>query len=508
MYSFIDVDEYQRGKNLPSEAMSINGKYIENEIEGYRTLQVEGRELLETEVSDFQIGFQSGSKYQDKRDPVRVITVHYSLKADSPASFREKFNKLTSLLDQEQAKLIFNDEPDKYFIGTKSDVDSVDPGLLSVKSSFSFYCADPYKYSNQVKTAKNNGGKTITLVNTGNKPVPITVKAKMKSENGYIGMILEDRFYQVGNPGEVDGETKEKSVKLFDDHFTQDRGWILNNGVTPPVTHERLQVGTVGYTTENPSQNEGFVKATAYGTGNSWHGPSLTKMIPSTSGGLPTNWRAEWRFDLNTDGSPNKPVEVGHNSVTFADENDNVICSVVFEDNNPVAERSDMAIYIDNKRVWDTRETTNFYVTGRNDGGPFMVVEKIGSKITVAFSKDGLQKTFFTNKPNAKLKKVTWYCAAYQGRRAITNNNIRALNVTKHNVKYYYDIPNFLQSGDVVELIGETNELFINDIKNWDRVDIGSEVLLLPPGEHALGIAVSEFATMPDVEVTYRERWG
>lgn len=66
MYSFIDVNEYQRGKNLPSEAMSINGRYIENEIEGYRTLQVEGRELLETEVSDFQIGFQSGSKYQDK----------------------------------------------------------------------------------------------------------------------------------------------------------------------------------------------------------------------------------------------------------------------------------------------------------------------------------------------------------------------------------------------------------------------------------------------------------
>ena len=153
MYSFIDVNEYQRGKNLPSEAMSINGKYIENEIEGYRTLQVEGRELLETEVSDFQVGFQSGSKYQDKRDPVRVITVHYSLTADSPASFREKFNKLTSLLDQEQAKLIFNDEPDKYFIGTKSDVDSVDPGLLSVKSSFSFYCAVPYKYSYQVKMA-------------------------------------------------------------------------------------------------------------------------------------------------------------------------------------------------------------------------------------------------------------------------------------------------------------------------------------------------------------------
>ena len=72
MYSFIDVDEYQRGMLLPSEAMNINGKYIENEIEGYRTLQVEGRELLETEVSDFR----SDSKVEAN---TRISEIQYEL---------------------------------------------------------------------------------------------------------------------------------------------------------------------------------------------------------------------------------------------------------------------------------------------------------------------------------------------------------------------------------------------------------------------------------------------
>ena len=50
--------------------------------------------------------------------------------------------------------------------------------------------------------------------------------------------------------------------------------------------------------------------------------------------------------------------------------------SVVFEDNNASLERSDMAIYIGQKRVWDTKNTTKFYVTGREGDGACMRVEK------------------------------------------------------------------------------------------------------------------------------------
>lgn len=425
-------------------------------------------------------------------------------------NLQENYDALEDVLNVDEPKaLIFEDIPDRVFYAVPSgNLDFDEDGCLG-EGTITWIIPDGVAHSVAEKTSINNGESTITLTNSGTETTPINVKAKMLSDNGYLGLVLGDRFYQVGNPGEVDGVTKEKSVKLFDDHFTQDRGWILNSGVTPVVTPERLQVGAVGYTVESAPTGEGFVKATDYGTGNSWHGPALTKIIPADENGeYPTNWRCEYRFDFNTDpGGPTAGKQIGHSSVTFSDENDDIICSVVFEDNNPVMERSDMAVYIENKRVWDTRETQKFYVTGRGSSGPAVTVEKIGNTVTIGFTYGGIKKTFFLSNPSATLRKVTWYCAAYKNYTPIQNNNIRALNVRKHNVQYYEDIPNFLSDGDVVELNSSSNELYINDIKDWDRVDIGSKPLLLPPGQHTLGIAVSDFAEIPEVEVTYRERW-
>ena len=51
MYRFVDITKQQSVADLPSEAMQVNGVYLENEISGYRTLYTEGRETLETEIS-------------------------------------------------------------------------------------------------------------------------------------------------------------------------------------------------------------------------------------------------------------------------------------------------------------------------------------------------------------------------------------------------------------------------------------------------------------------------
>ena len=51
MYSFVDTTDSQVGRDVPSEALMINGTLIEDEIPEYRTLHVSGRELLETEVT-------------------------------------------------------------------------------------------------------------------------------------------------------------------------------------------------------------------------------------------------------------------------------------------------------------------------------------------------------------------------------------------------------------------------------------------------------------------------
>ena len=84
---------------------------------------------------------------------------------------------------------------------------------------------------------------------------------------------------------------------------------------------------------------------------------------------------------------------------------------------------------------------------------------------------------------------------------------LRARHVIKHNVERYEDIPNYFSNGDIVEIDGASGSVYINDAYDTDVADIGSQPLLLPPGQHTLGIITSSFAFVPDVEVTYQERW-
>lgn len=498
----------------PTEcSLKVNGTLLEDVISGFRITGVTGRESLESELSETTIPGMDGTIFEEKRDQNRSITVTFNLVTDVRITYQNHIDLLKQTLHDTDLQLVFSDLPDRYYTANMESIENSAPQHMTSPDCYfgtgtiRFVCSDPYTYALQVKTARNNGANVITLINNGSKTVPVDVKATMKSDNGYIGLTLNDRFYQVGKTEEVDGVTHEETVLLFDDHLNVNKGWLLNQGVTPPVTGERLQNGTITYVEEY--EDEGYVHCTGYGTGNSWHGAAVTKIVPTdVNGNYPVNWFSCWRFDFNTDGMAQnqKGSAIGHNSVTFSDENDNIIVSVVFEDNNASLERSDMVVYIGNKRSWDTKNTTKFYVTSRGSG-PIVSVEKIGSEVTVAFSYAGIRKSFPVENPNAKLRKVTWYGAAYKSYTPIRNNLLRALQVKKHNVERYEDIPNYFGVNDTISIVGETNEVYINDIYDGDQADPGSQPLLLPPGQHTLGIVVSPFADMPDVEVSWRERW-
>ena len=163
-YKFRDVNEVSEGGVLPSEALKINGEYIENQISGYRTLNVSGREALSPDVVSYNTGIRDGSRIKSKRFPERIITVTYQLITDSPEAFREAYNKLASILNVEEAELIFNDERDKYFVGTPCTIGSVKPGLNSVVGEFEILCVDPFKYSVIEYEAECNIDKSTVLI--------------------------------------------------------------------------------------------------------------------------------------------------------------------------------------------------------------------------------------------------------------------------------------------------------------------------------------------------------
>lgn len=273
MYNFIDVIESSEGVSLPSEALQINGEYIEDLIQGYRTLTVEGREALSPEVLTYETGIRDGSTLQGKRYPARIIRITYQLIAATNEDFRAAYNKLARILDVENAELIFNDEKDKFFVGTPCLIGEVEPGKNSVVGVFEILCADPFKYSvieYEAEAALDSSSVLIDYEGTY-KAFPRLV-AEFPSEEeasadgetvtgltgngdcGYVAFFNEDeKIIQLGDPDEVDGETAyEKSQTLVSASFNKETGWgtaaksqwAVNSGITSSSAVE--QAGYVG----------------------------------------------------------------------------------------------------------------------------------------------------------------------------------------------------------------------------------------------------------------------
>lgn len=143
---------YYEAVPLPAEALSINGKFIEDVIDGYRTLNVTGRETMAQEVKEAEVGKHDGAFFQYRRYPTRDIVVKYQIIAESNEAYRNAFIKLNQMLDFSEGVLIFNDETDKSFVGTPTDVELPEPGLNCAVGEFTLHCEDPFKYSVQEKS--------------------------------------------------------------------------------------------------------------------------------------------------------------------------------------------------------------------------------------------------------------------------------------------------------------------------------------------------------------------
>lgn len=213
-YRFRDTtanDEFESW--LPSSTMIYDGRIFEQEIEGYQTLYVEGREMLSVEMESEKMTV--GEYVLTQRLPARTLTVYYKLEDQNPEAFQNKFNQLMKLLYRTADVIIsFNDQRELSYFGRYESGDKVSGNSNSIISSFSVKCSDPRKYTKEfvieslVKTPlpygtipdsivfeaikdKNvritNGRETISITNsvikTGDK-VEILIKQGMVLVNG------------------------------------------------------------------------------------------------------------------------------------------------------------------------------------------------------------------------------------------------------------------------------------------------------------------------------------
>lgn len=311
--------------------ITINGNKIETMINGFHSFEVRGRKTVAPEIEAEQVGSRDGEIFKNKRYVGRQITVSYVLIADSAAELDHKFRQLNALLNVEQAMIIFDSEPDVFYVGTLSDIDEPQGGQIAMAGKMIFYCSDPYKYSiNEydpdfhtiAESGTDDEGNPITVYalvdnqgtyirdESGNKiifdsptfgvdydgtmPASPIITANVMSDLGYIAYINNNaQIIQLGDPEEQD---TQQSVTQIDSKFTSMPAvWAASTTAKFPTTTPLYKLeGSTKIASVNGTK---ALTANSYGsTLTGTHGCAVSATIPNDPAGTAGSLNCKYEF--------------------------------------------------------------------------------------------------------------------------------------------------------------------------------------------------------------------
>ena len=507
MYAFVDtVNSGIVGTNLPTEAMSYNGVFLENEIDGYRTLSVTGRELMESEVTHTEIDGMDGSSYRYKTTPARTITVKYQLRARGSREFREAYNKMNKLLSGEQVKVIFNDESDKYFIGTKTSNTQVDGGSNNVIGEIEIYCSDPLKYSTTEKEFTATDG-VLNIVNEGTVPVSVDYEIQTTSETGYIGLVSEEGIMQYGKIEELDGETYDNSewlASIKDFYKCQDD--IGSTDVMHP------SYGTNGTLAEHTWFGNKFVGLGSVGTkkGNA-NGGLRTFVLPADSSG-DTSGAKNFYCWFHLCFYAGLMGQTGEMCINFLTEDDKLICGCNWYKTDAIGNTGHYEIWA-NGKILKNWEFTTSHLQAQN---PFYY--KWGS---CDILKEGANIRFFywaryynfyipeiENMKCAKIQIAIKQWGDRGGNKFMSMIGFDVIDFEKMNVEKWKDIPNRYPNGTKITIDGKSSHVYVNDMARPQDEVLGTKYFKAPVGTTEVKCMCSSWTkSKPIVKARIREAW-
>ena len=191
----MSVVDYVAELERPLCSMSFNGIIFEDEIPGYRTIRVEGRDSFNHTIYEYSTRLNPGSRFQDWHEEPREITVTFALVSTTAQDLRKKLDKLKGLLrapENKEAQIIFNDEPELYYVGSVSKF--AEEKLVTIEHSagqITIRCTDVRKFSveEQTMTTDAEGLYQFTMDYLGTRPSYPKFKVNINSSTDYIGFV-------------------------------------------------------------------------------------------------------------------------------------------------------------------------------------------------------------------------------------------------------------------------------------------------------------------------------
>lgn len=506
MYSFTDTTGRPGAGTLPAEAVQFDGKWLDREVPGFRTLSVEGREVLEAEVTDKEVASMNGAIFQYKTYPARGITVRYQMMADTDREFREQFNKLNALLAPAQAKLLFADEPDKYFIGSKTGNTKISGGNNHVVGEIDFYCTDPFKYSTTEKTVipekTDKGFLEASIVNEGTIPVPISVDMTMQHENGFVGIVSPEGVMEFGDKEEADTQVKSFSQTVIN-YKRADQIWAAKKEGGVWVSPYRNNGGTRIRTIRDVRAIE--IDQSNTGSGDYWHGGGFYVDIPPNSYGS-QNFKMDSKVwfeatDSWFQGSLDICISAG----------DKIIASVQIWKHLRHSYESYVEMWVGRKKVKTyTYNATAASWSGYGKSGA-VYIQRSNGQIIFGFGGQVFRfadTSGVAEAPNRINLFFGCYSSTSPGQQYwdIAYADLLSLFWRWDVSGVLEDIPNRYREGDKLHIDGKNGRFYVNGIPQQQDEVVGTRYFLINPGTTKIRIAYSAFSDPPPTAmITFRE---
>ena len=247
-----------------------------------------------------------------------------------------------------------------------------------------------------------------------------------------------------------------------------------------------------------------YLTATGYGTGESWHGPSITRNLTADSNGEvgATDFVFNWRQKMCIGNGATS--QLGGLYVRLSDADGAEVAGVRIR-KSYTGKTATLLFYVEGATVFQTAiDLTSSGKLGAKDAAASKI-EKDGN--TVYFDVAGHSAATVSDTITDKaVTKVTFVFEAWSTRQALAFNGITEVKFNKT----HYDIPNSFSANDVLEADCKNGDIYLNGLLTPELGALGNnwEGFYLRPGLNQIGVSYSnwvETAYAPTIKVRYRE---
>lgn len=458
-----------------------------------------------------------GVNVQQQTIDAKFIEVEFSIWSKDRNTLK---HKLAGIFNVSSAKkLVFSDEPDKYYLAMPIESISMQEtsGRRST-GSMKFIVPDGVAHSSAYKSVTEPISATDRLVfevnNEGNVDAYPIITIKNNSENGYVGIVNAQSAFEMGNREEIDAEIVKESEVLLDY-----RGSNILKGFQDAVkrvavtndNRERL-VGTLSKTSLWGRHHIELSERGAFEKDRN-NAQSLTWAIPTDSSGEvgSLNDYLLWRqvFMAAT------ANQYGFIKVTVSDTDGNFLYGVETYKRYQTLDCEYSFFTTDGKGGYKYIKWWYFIGTGAQVSklDPFSAekgwteLKRNDDKVQVFFN--GSYYDFVTPElKDKKSAKIHITLGAVRDKPLLPHMYIDEFMYRKDFVSVSKDLPNRYPIGSTIIVNNEEDTIMVDGINKFgDRVH-GSSWIKLPPGKTQLEVYTSSWVKKkPTVSIEFEERW-